>query len=130
MITTIAAPGRNLYVSTSLDYFQEPEDSPLAKDFILNGVTYRRLDFPYLAWLNQQFERAAIAVDKGKLDMPTFCRLHEALADIFEFAQQQVKGEKIFEVLKRIDLTGYEPPKSGVWQGGKVNTEGKREKAY
>lgn len=101
----------NLYVSTSLDYFQEPDDSPLDKDVVRDGVTYRRLDLPYLAWLNAQYEKLCTAVDAGKISGDIFDQVHEQIADVFEFAYKQMGRDRLIPLLRKVNLAGYVPPK-------------------
>jgi len=99
-----------LYVSTSLHHFFMLRHPSLARDITRDGITYRRLDGPYYAWLRHRFDIWIATADGSKVSREEAQRMVDSIAFIVDFAEERMGKEKLSQIMKQCNPKTYVAP--------------------
>ncbi len=64
-----------LYVATDLESWAPEHPEIFARDLVIEGKAFRRLDAEYLAWLGSRLDRARNECDSGRFGVPAMIEL-------------------------------------------------------
>jgi len=112
-----------IYVSTSLDTWAPSQPDLLARDVVLDGICFRRLDPKYYAWLRHKYYLAEKALDTGKITYEGFGKLLTRFNDIHILAVDRFGRETLQAAMDSLDCRAYAPPGASVFHPAPAKPE-------
>jgi len=100
-----------LYVATNLDAWAPEHPEIFARDVIVNGTAFRRLDEEYFAWLAGRLERARGACDAGTVAPEALVQVELRWVRVRRWAEDAFGRETVVAAEARgSEPMVYEPP--------------------
>jgi len=110
VVSSSAAAGAHLFVSTALDTWVVDNPEIFARDVQLNDTAYRRLDPEYYAWLRSRMNLAKLAASAGRLSPDAFEQLRQKFNAVHEWAVAHFGVDSLRNAIRNLDARNYTPP--------------------
>lgn len=111
-------PDTNLFVSPTLEFFEEPKSKLLPNEITCiretEVVRFRKLTPPYFAWIHKQFSRAELQYEQGNVDDTDMAELCERYFCIRDWVCERVGLDKLIKLLDTTDVSRFKPPQNTV----------------
>ena len=105
-----------MYVSTDLSSWVTEEPRLYARDVIVDGTTYRRLDPGYYTWLRERMARAKARFEAGGMTPRVYAELRRRFNGIHALAMCVLGEDVLVEAGRTTDLRGYIAPGVEHWR--------------
>ena len=99
-----------IYISTTLDDWKTMRGDCFARDTVITGVPFRRLDPLYFAWLRDRMIRAEARFKQGKISPEAFDVLSMRFRWVKKWATDFFDEVELNRAIQTFDPTGYQPP--------------------
>jgi len=110
VVSSSAAAGARLFVSTSLDTWLADNPELFARDVQINDTAYRRLDPEYYAWLRSRMDLAKHAAAAGQISPDAFEELRQKFNAVHEWAIEHFGEAVMLDAVRNLDTRNYAPP--------------------
>jgi len=110
VVSSSAAAGARLFVSTSLDTWLADNPELFARDVQINDMAYRRLDPEYYAWLRSRMNLAKLAAGAGRITPDAFEELRQKFNAVHEWAIEHFGEAVLQNAVRNLDARIYAPP--------------------
>lgn len=110
VVSSSAAAGPRLFVSTSLDTWLADNPELFARDVQINDTAYRRLDPEYYAWLRSRMNLAKHAAAAGQISPDAFEELRQKFNAVHEWAIEHFGEAVLQNAIRNLDARIYSPP--------------------
>jgi hypothetical protein len=110
VVSSNAAAGARLFVSTALDTWVADNPEIFARDVQINDTAYRRLDPEYYAWLRSRMNLAKLAASAGQISADAFEELRQKFNAVHEWAVAHFGEDLLREAARNFDTREYAPP--------------------
>ena len=109
-----------LYVATNLASFEAIERRPDTErgEEVRGGITYRRLDPAYYAWLRARMELAKRLRDDGRLATAAFEELRTRFNAMHAWAIEHFGQPALLRAVRETDASQYVPPSAAAAANG------------
>jgi len=110
VVSSSAAAGARLFVSTALDTWVANNPELFARDVQINDTAYRRLDPEYYAWLRSRMNLAKHAAAAGRISPDAFEELRQKFNAVHEWAIEHFGEVVLQDAIRNLDTRMYAPP--------------------